>query len=490
MIDFLKHFDGSKRQPRQVQVDVLRWLAANWNASNVFAMQLPTGSGKSAIAEAVKRATGGSVIVPSNVLLDQYLSTYKSNYVKGKTHYSCHNFEGLSCKDVDDFELKCEGCDYRCSKQKAIEKTPTFFNPISYFYLRHNKAFRPPKVLIIDEAHLLKEMMLLLCGCSFRRGYYGYPDFKDDVAVIEWMKVQADKLGALKKQAFERKDTDLLKRTDQELEKLSATLEGITDEPQNYVIYREERPYRDKTDEYLIVAPIEPPKFIKDRILAADKVILMSATLPKTDVMGLARGAPFLYYDAPSPIPKDQRQVLFRPAPHKMSWETTPKEVADWIKGQLAEFLGRNTIVHVTYAQSAKLKAYFPGALTNTPETKDAVLAKFKKEGGLWLASGCSEGIDLPGDECRLNLIPMLTRLNPVDPVVKKRMALQYGRLWYDMETIKTVIQQAGRSTRGLDDHSITIIGDPAFGQLILRNKQHVPKSFMESIVWRKNKAG
>jgi Rad3-related DNA helicase len=100
------------------------------------------------------------------------------------------------------------------------------------------------------------------------------------------------------------------------------------------------------------------------------------------------------------------------------------------------------------------------------------------------LASGCSEGVDLPGDVCRVNIVPLLYRLNIGDAVIKKRMAKEDGRQWYNYETVKALIQQAGRSTRGTEDYSITYVLDPALPRLILDKSLEIPQSLKESIVW------
>jgi Rad3-related DNA helicase len=72
-----------------------------------------------------------------------------------------------------------------------------------------------------------------------------------------------------------------------------------------------------------------------------------------------------------------------------------------------------------------------------------------------------------------------------MDPVVKRRMAKESNK-YYDLETLKTLIQQVGRSTRGVDDYSTTIIGDKGLGRLIHKWKDELPKGFLKSITWSK----
>jgi Rad3-related DNA helicase len=261
-------------------------------------------------------------------------------------------------------------------------------------------------------------------------------------------------------------------------------LRGFNRNPQDFVFYTKVEKYRNTTDEYLCISPVRPSKWLIDTILQGRKVILMSATLLKSDMWDLGIRE-FKYLDMPSPIPKENRPIVYLPHTEAMNYKTPEASIAKYIHGVLDKYPNRNTVVHLSYGWADRIRKYFPEALYNTSETKVKVLQQFKQKGGLWLAAGCAEGIDLPDEECRLTIIPMVIRANPHDPVTKKQIALQGGYLAYELHAIKTLIQQAGRGTRGLDDHSITVIGDNSFPRLIIKNKQYVPKSFNDAIVWR-----
>ena len=87
-MNFLKHLDGTDRPPRQIQIDALKWLQANWTKYDTFALNIGVGGGKSFISRAIQIVTGAHVITPSNYLINQYRDSYPNvNYLKGRTNY-------------------------------------------------------------------------------------------------------------------------------------------------------------------------------------------------------------------------------------------------------------------------------------------------------------------------------------------------------------------------------------------------------------------
>ena len=116
----------------------------------------PPGVGKSYIARTIQRTVSDTAIItPSNILVDQYCSTYSElNGVKGKDYYS-------------------ELSDYTLSRVRA-ETEPSVFNPLSFYYYYLRRPHLPkPKHIIVDEAHSLGNMLLLTIAKSYSCKYYG-----------------------------------------------------------------------------------------------------------------------------------------------------------------------------------------------------------------------------------------------------------------------------------------------------------------------------
>lgn len=431
-------------------------------------------------------AVGAHVITPSNILIEQYRDVYpRVNYLKGKGHYQCTS--GLSCSDwTDVLEQKaCSSCPYVACKEKARSE-PTFFNPLSLHYWRLNPNNPKPSVLVVDEAHQLPAMLLMMCAKKFRRSQYRFDDrCTHEVYLVQWMADLLRKLSKLAALYEQTRNYKKLAEISQEIESVAIVKGAVEDDPQNFAIYIEEGKYRNRPDQFLQVRPIRPPRNVVQQMLACDKLVLISGTLLPSDVEDLAAGRPHQFLDLPSPIPKDRRPLLYRPAPFPMNYETDPRDVARLVDKTLDDFPGLNAIVHVTYSLSQKIVPHFKrSVIHNTAATKNDALARFKRDGGVFIASGCAEGLDLKDDLCRLNIIPRLSYPDLKDPVVQKRRALEGGEEWYALETLKVAIQQTGRSTRHENDQSTTVVLDPNFSRLVQRYKRKLPRSFIDAIRW------
>lgn len=483
--DFLKYFDGTDKTPRDVQKQALEWIQDSLLTNDILCIQAPVASGKSAITRAVQLVTKAPIITPSNILIDQYTKDYpKVNALKGKSHYSCG--DGFTCQDKVDVleEEYCPDCPYVQAKMDAIEGAPTFFNPLSMYYATISDGWRKPLVTIVDEAHLLAGMILLMAGKRFDDGKYDIGDVPTTAnGVSNWLVVKQEQMKKLA--AVHRANGHMKKvlEVEQERRTIYYILQGLREDPKNYAIFKEKQKVRGRYTTYLTIKPIRPPEFLTKRLLSSDKVILLSGTIFPGDVKDLLPSRKVAFLDLPSPIPKKNRPVILQSVNYKMNWKTPPAQIAQSIKEVLEKHPNENTIIHVSYAMSKTLAPLFPEAITNTSENKIKKVEEFKKKGGVFLAAGCAEGLDFKGDLCRVNIIPKLLYPNLKDPVVEARMALEGGDEWYNLETLKLLIQQAGRSTRCLDDYSTTYVLDPGAKWRIKKYSSHLPKSFLESLV-------
>lgn len=478
MPDFSK-FD-LERTPRPIQADTLAKLNAQWNDTDCHPLILPTGAGKSALARAIQVATGADIITPSNILVAQYESDYpKVNSLKGKAHYICKT--GMTCKDWTGAGFDaCDDCPYEACKTKALTGDNTFFNPMSLYYFLLSTRTKGNKVLVVDEAHQFGSMILMLCSKKLKRSEYKFSEkVCNEVHLVVWLKQQIDRLDRLAEAYHKARDTERTAKAKNEIETLALLKEGLEEDGQNYVIWIS----KDAKDTYLNIKPLFPPRFLLNRLIGGKKLVLMSGTLFDYDIRSII-GADKTYktIEQNSPIPRKNRRIVYKPAPFKINYQTPPQQLVEYVE-QFVPTDGTNTIIHSTYSLSKKICDLFSRPIIfNTNEDKDERVEEFKTKGGILLGSGCAEGLDLKYDLCRTNIIPKLAFPDLGDPGVQKRKSLQDGDEWYAFQTFTTLIQQAGRSTRAVDDFSTTYILDPNFERMFKKYRHKLPKYFVESV--------
>jgi Rad3-related DNA helicase len=327
---------------------------------------------------------------------------------------------------------------------------------------------------------------------SFSKRKWGFDPDKvaTEVGFDKWLQSQITKF--TKMLAQYRNVPKEFAKLNREVRSLTLLQSAIRNDIQNYVLTMEEE-YNPKLghDVKLTVAPILVPPNIVVKLLGDRRIILLSGTVFSEDIKELVGHKETAYYDLPSPIPVANRPIYYRPIDGRMNKDTSVGEVVSLILKDLKDYPNLNTIIHTTYGKQAQiadmLKQVYPRVLTNSTDSKSEVLEDFKTNGGIFVAAGCSEGLDLKDDITRLNIIPKLDMPNLGDPIVLKRKALDRGESWFAQQGLKLTIQRYGRSTRHEQDYSTTIIHDPMLPTLIRgeqRNGGHIPKYFLEAIRW------
>lgn len=456
-----KSFDGSGRRPRSNQLEVLEFLEENWNKADVFVLRLPTGAGKSFVARTIMREFRSvGVLTPNNALLAQYLKDYPTvNAFAGKKHY------------LTEFA-------YEKAKMRALGGENTFFNVASYLSLRKDVNLIPPEVIILDEADQIINYFESASGFSIP------------------CKLGADTLYGVRKNLIkevERLQKLLIKRPDT---KAAVTHKEKIDE---YTQLEKELAWKEP-DHTLIVESggegmtsykvkpvIMPTKFTTD-LFRGQKVIMMSGSIFKHDVEALI-GTEFktLYYDGVSPIPANRRKVYIKPLEEGvLTYPINYSKVAAALREVFEVFTPlRPCIVHCTYSDMAELRLMFNNgeAIFHTKDTKEEAIAQWQKEKHkIFFAAGCTTGLDLKDDMCRLNIILKANYPSQADVGVRKRMLKADGNYWADLSVLRQFIQACGRSTRNEKDYSVTVVLDDRLAREVNKHYLQLPSYFKESL--------
>ena len=463
--------------PREGQRSTLAALEANWSSSDLFVVEAPTGSGKSHIALTVARwaqkvhKQKSMLLVPNNVLLQQYLSENpKLATLQAKHSYECKTLTGrglngiYSCKESADIQGKtCKDCPYTIANRR-IRAVP--YGLVNYWtYLAH-KLY--PEILIVDEAHNLLGMLREMAGKKLWRREYQYPDWvKDYRSVLRWVE-----------QELEYRPTDtklLLLRNDLVSGRNAFLVEKGTDL------------YRGHEQECLKMLPIDtsksPPLLWPSKV---KKIILLSATIGVKDIeqLGLAKRRCSWLHSA-SPIPAPQRPFVQRREGFDLSYAAQGKDIPDLaqaLKALLFKHTGERGLIHVTYSLMDALRAQLdssPRLLWHTKENKKEKYTEFLNgpTDAVLLCAGLYEGIDLPGDLGRFQVITKVPWASLAEPAMKWLAETERDR--YTWETLRLVMQAAGRVCRGPTDYGITYCLDRTFGNI---PEEQMPAWFRESV--------
>lgn len=439
-----KIWDGRKEaKPHQIKLlyRILELLTTN----DVIGINAPPGWGKSYIARSLQIALGYTdIITANNNLINQYKRDYPElNVVKGKDHYATSQ-------------------EYETAKRIARSSAPSIFNPLSALFTCPRDE-RQTKYTIVDEAHTLGEMLRTAATNTFNTSKAGIPKrCTSEFELARWAKQRFHELN--NRLLYEQPTKDQIR----ELEKVGAVYYSVVGHEQDSIfnLSRSKAVARGRRYETMSVQAVDYPIGLIDQVIGSEKTILMSGTLTKYETEKLACGRPYVHISLPYLAPPAQRPVYVRSFDRE-DRKDIPKVCAEIRR--LYEEKGRPaTVVHVTYGDVHEYVREMADLqpIWNTPRNKEQTEADFRSSGGIWLAAGCSEGIDLGDDACRLIIIPRLHFPNKGDIYVQKRLGRPDGRKWYGIKTLETTIQQLGRGVRHSEDYCEHYVFDPYFPQL------------------------
>lgn len=429
-------FDGSGRTPRDVQKQALDWIESHKDDKFINLM-LPTSSGKTAIAIAIVKAFPDKqvcIVCPNNTLVQQYVSEYNLPFLIGKKHMEA--------------ETRAE------VRDQVLNDRISFITNSAW--LLHNKLGKwstpvTPDIVILDEVDQI-------INYSRNEQNVSFPVKTDNPFVVK----------------------DLLAK-DGEMQFEKAVFNHAMKYGQNYFLdYREE-----STSTFLHYTFLDG--LVAKALQGGETTVLMSATLSGFDLKELVVPAKYnKIFDGEHPIPEDRRPVIW--TPKSDHFDQTIAELALDIVALYNEKGRKNTLVHVTYEDQKILYPILRDMLGDVvamneanKDSKIASVRRLESRGDtLWLGAGVSEGLNLQFDLCRLQVIPRLIFPSIVDEFVQKRMALPDGSSWYQYQSIRHLIQAAGRCCRNPTDYGETYVFDARLEHFlsVWRKMKLVPKWF------------
>lgn len=473
----VRNFPYSEIRP--LQKEVLETLESNWTNFDVFVIQAPTAAGKSALAKSVLNAChSASYLTPTNLLVSQFLQEFPDTPTMSRMDsYQCAEWQRPCVATRARLRSYCRGC--KCSKdlsQAHYGRGPGVYN--YHTYLAH-KVYR--KVLVVDEAHNLIHQIRERLSLKLWKHDYKYPSnmWKPE-QVQEWIRTlsssrQKNKaVSALREAAKYEAPEFIWQRT-----KDWFNGKGTT---------RNEPEERELIKLYPVDISQAVPMFWPKEV---EKIVLLSATIGPKDIeaLGLHRKR-VCYVACKSPIPAESRPVvplnLF--SVNRSSQESVIPDMAEAINRIAEDHPGEKGVVHVTYSLSQALEKLLggnPRYLFHNKYNKSEVYKQFlqssPESGTVLFACGMYEGMDLPEDLGRWQIIAKVPWPSLESPAIK--YLADKDPTWYAWECLKHTIQACGRVCRTPQDYGSTFILDRSFYRLQKEASHLMPQWFLDAIV-------
>lgn len=214
--------------------------------------------------------------------------------------------------------------------------------------------------------------------------------------------------------------------------------------------------------------------------------ILMSATLTRKtmQLLGIAPDD-FDFFDFPSTFPIERRRVYHLKSGF-IKYNTSDVDLRLWMMGidnlirTRSLELGWKTIIHsVSYERMKYIKEHSQYGMfmtTHTSRTARETVARFRSapSPAILVSPAITEGIDLPDDMCRLNILAKMPFPNPTSAIMKARAAQDAEYMGYIM--VNSATQATGRSTRSELDWSESFICDDSVWSYI--GSRHRPGKY------------
>ena len=437
-------------------------------------------------------------------LQDQYHKLFdESSLLKGKSNYQCQvnldvDVENAPCLLLPKLKEECwsaNKCPYYNARNKALIDQ---FSVLNYkMFLTLPAHVKRKNFIICDEASELEEELvkhfsvfidpdkLKLMGLRIP---YLYTSNTEDVHL--WltgiMITVSEHIDALT-QKHSNKNTTLNINDKVKLnffKNLHRTLSLIesTWSECEYICQREGKTAR--------IMPLRVDALSKYIFDYAENVLLMSATI--VDHKNYAKNLGidnYKYIEVDSTFDSNKAPIYINTT-NKLNKANLPKmlpTLATQIKSICESHQNEKGIIHTHTMQITEyLQKSLKGDrfLFRDSESKnDSILSKHSKlkEPTVIVSPSMTFGIDLKDSLARFQIIVKAAFLPLGDDRIKR--LFDEDKAWYTNKMLVNLVQACGRGIRSKDDHCITYILDGSVYQVVMDNKRHLPKYFIDRFV-------
>lgn len=436
------------------QKEILETYSREYSGLADVALQLPTGSGKTLVGlliadwKRVKDAERAVYLCPTKQLVKQTVEQAKQYY-------------GLDVVDLSGKKSSFSAEDkaaYQTGNKIAVSTYSALFNSHSYF--------ENPDLIIVDDAHAAENYIANMWSLEIEKDTPLHEALSEFFRAIigedAYKKVTGEWLGTTDSHWVEKIPAPALSKIESELVDIVDSFVG-RDDPALYFPWSSIRDHLAACHVYLgikgiLIRPLLPPTNMHTPFANARQRIFMSATLGLGgDLERLTGRKSIARLTAPSGFQNSgvgRRFFLFPTL--SLDFEES-LDVID----ELQEMSGRSVILtpstpdaesHIERVQE-RLENFEVFTKQDIEQSK-APFVKSKK--AVTVLANRYDGIDFPGDECRLLCVDGLPKaVNLQEKFVMSKMGA--GAIYSDRIQTR-VLQAMGRCTRALQDRSAVVV--------------------------------
>lgn len=542
----LLEFFPKNSEPRKQQIQALNRIEKCFNTGKKIVIGcLPTGSGKSHIGLAVANSatkmssrlkgliddysiykknkngdyihandfldsdsSGSFILTITKSLQDQYKNLFLDiPTIKGKNNYECdvdsaYTTENAPCLFSPKLKQKCFDQD-RCPYYKARNNALSSHSPILNYRVFFNLPdfLRKREIYICDEASGLEDE--LVSKCTFNLSYSSFQNsnikFKklitdDSKTSLFWLQ---DIYLQLVKEVDESKnrlsDMDssdkLYFKEMQKLSKFNRLLNSVEEtikywEPCSFIVEQMD-------SDGLTFCPYDIKPIAKEMFDSADKILMMSATISNHKEYAKSLGInDYEYFEMESTFDPKKSPILCS-RKYKLSYKNMEENLPHVLNAALSlcdKHQKEKGVIHthtnfIADKLQTKTKNKERFLFKDVSTSNEQLLENHKTitEPTVLVSPSLDTGISLDDELGRFQIIIK----SPYLPLGSKRIKKMFDKnpQHYTMKMLDKLIQMCGRCTRSVDDYSVTYILDGVVADVIMREKNNLPKHFLDRLV-------
>lgn len=497
-----------RHTPDQIRA-TLEVMAA-FEDSDMVVLDAPTGSGKTVIAETVRllRQQRGLYVCHGKELQDQFAEDFGyARVVKGRANYPTQRkprrFPLVSCDDCEWSVASpdcgwCNSkrqCPYEVAKVRALKADVAVLNS-TYTLTEWNGPgrFSGRDMVVLDEADTFESVVqqwISVYVSARRMAKFGWEPPKRVTVAACWEEWLDEHTPLVEGRGRVEEDEKERKRLDRLVGQMRKVRDGLA----------RGLPYaftgRGGNVEF---KPVVVDDYCEEAVWKhGTKWLLMSATVVSSSTLlrGLGYTSSFRTVTMNSSFPSTNRPVHVKPIANmsRKGRDDRFERMACAVLDEVEREPGRVVVHTVSYDLAGVISGRLRGGTRREvysyrmASERASAISEFKRVGGsILVAPSADRGIDLPDDLCRLIIVAKVPYPNLGDRMVSMRMHMgREGQTWYTVETVRTVVQMAGRGVRHKEDWCKTVILDSQFKDGLWQQGAILfPRWFKEAILWNR----